>query len=337
MAMRGARWVRLAVPGIVVIVAALVARTAESAGWSAAVLVAEPFLAVVGAVAAYAAFFAKQRSLAFGLLGAWVLAAVVVRLPRPAVPTVEQAAPFGRTIAGCAPSLRLATGGFSLLQWTAAEVPSQAVVDTVVAQEADVTVLFGVEDADVGPAIVEALGGEVHPHADGLTRVLVHTRGVFHACGDEEEWTEGLEGPVGYTLAFVGAGEGITFPLVAARLPHLRDAEPYATLRARSDARLAATLTAMQSSLALVVADAEAPWNFRGLDAWMRALSLFAVRVPPSWPARAGRVPLLPLHPFDRVWAGPAWRVEASRRVGAPTGGRDAIRTTFEPAVRVAL
>lgn len=336
MATRGAGWVRLAVPGSVVIAAAWVARSAESTGWSAAVLIAEPFLAVAFAAVVYACFSTGRRALATGLLVAGVLSAAILRLPRPAVATVEESSPFGRTVAGCAPSLRLATGGFSLLQWTAAGVPAEKVVDAVVAQEADVTVLFGVGDPGVGAAVAAALGGEVHEHAEGETRVVVHTRGVFHPCGDEEEWTEGLEGPVGYTLAFVGAGEGVTLPLVAARLPHLRDSERYAVLRARSEARLAATLTAMQSSLAVVAADAEAPWSFRRLDAWMRALSLVPVRVPPSWPARAGGLPLLPLHPFDRVWAGPAWTVERSRRVAVPDGVRDAVRTEFQPAVRVA-
>lgn len=330
------RWIRLALPGGVVVAAALTARSAEAAGWSAAVLIAEPFLAVAGAALAYLAFSTGRRAIGWGLLVAWIASAIVVRLPRPAVPTVEDASPFGRTIAGCAPSLRLATGGFSLLQWTVNGVPTEQVVAAVVAQQADVSVLFGSDDPGLGEGIVAALGGEVHAHPDGETRVMVHTRGVFHACGDEEEWTEGLDGPVGYALAFVGAGEGITLPILAARLPHLGDDAGYAASRAVSEARLAATLTAMQSSLAVVAADAEAPWNFRRLDAWMRALALAPVRVPPSWPARVGSVPVLPLHPFDRAWAGPAWKVQSSRRIGAPAGARDAVLTQFEPAVRVA-
>ncbi len=321
----------LAVLAVAALVGAFARR--EDTAWTGALLVGEPLIAVVAAGGVYLCLTTGHRPRAFAILVGWVLAAVAVRVPRNPTPIMEVEPSFARAIGSCASHLKLPSGGFNLFQWTFDGADTDEVLRAVLAEGADVNVVFGDRLGTISAAIVEGLGGEVHVHEEGATRLLVHTRGVFNLCGADAEWAHGLEDEVGVAVAFVGVREGLIFPIVTARLPHLADDGGYATGRIVSRQRLRGILRAMESSLAVVVADAEAPWTFTGLDVGMRALSMRPVRVPPTWPARVAGVPTPPLHPFDRVWAGPAWRVARSERVRMTTSSRDAVRTRFEPAV----
>jgi hypothetical protein len=86
----------------------------------------------------------------------------------------------------------------------------------------------------------------------------------------------------------------------------------------------------------ILAADAPAPWTYRHLDARLRAAGLRALRVPPNWPVRIGRLPFLPIHPYDRVWAGARWEISASRIVPTRLETRGPVITRLRPRVRQA-
>lgn len=324
---------RIAAAALVVCGVLAVVIFQEERFFSAALLVGEPVIAAVAAGCVYVSLTLRRRGWAFAVLVAWVGAAVAVRIPRSLNPVVMVEPSFARVIGGCAPALRLPSGGFNLLQWTVDRGNTEAVANAILAEGADVNVIFGDDLRGVAMAVVDGLGGEVHVHDDEGTRFFVHTRGVFNLCGADSEWAQGMDESTGAAVSFVGVREGLIFPLLVTRFPHLGDPGDYLAARGRSWQRVAGILDAMESSLAVVVADAQAPWTFTGLDNGMRGMAMRPVRVPPTWPARIWGIPTPPLHPFDRAWVGPGWRVERSERVRMTTATRDAVRTRFVPAV----
>jgi hypothetical protein len=337
--------VRRSLPSLLLFVALggaglAVGRRADHAAWSALVLHAEPLLLVLGAWLVFLAGTFGRRGLAVAILAGGVVAMVGVRLPY-ALPEVAASPPeWTSTVQRCVGGLHAPRSGVRLLQWTLDGVTDPAPVIAVAElTKPDVVVLQHLADPALAEAVLQVVGGESRMHAPegGGEGVAVIARGGFHPCGEALEWSEAMDSPYGYTVHFVGVPPDTVVPLLVTRLPGILDGGGWSERMATATARVSGAIAGLQSPSMVVVADAAAPRTYRYLDAQMAALGLGTVPVPPSWPARWGGLPLLTLHPYDRVWAGVAWRVEAARRVDATVGTRAPILTVLAPAQAEAM
>lgn len=297
------------------------------AGWageahraSALVLHGEPLVLVLLLWAVATARWAGRPGLSVGFsLGAIGFAAGL-RLPLPVEAHEGTAPPWTSPVARCAAALRMPEAPVRLLQWTLDPTVDNAAVRAVVAAtEADVVVLHGVTEYAQVAGLDDLRGGEqrVVGHATGATYVLA--TGGFHPCGDNAEWTTDVGPGDGYTVAFVGVPPATIFPLVVTALPGPL-AEDYAGRMAATTGALYDVLGGLQGASTVLVADARATRTYRTLDVRLAGLGLGTVPVPPTWPARLGPVPFLTLHPYARVWAGPAWREASARQVATYVG-----------------
>lgn len=284
----------------------------------------EPLFCIAAVFSMYLAYAGGRRDIATGIATGTILAAAAIRVPAGA--EAEPAVAALRSVNSCARGLPAPEDRVTLLQWQVdGGTDSEFVRALVATMEADLVVLRGVTDASLGDALREDLGGEpLFVPADGL---LLYTRGAFDLCGDDAySW-----GTDGVTAVFARISEGTVFPLVAARVAGVLEGPGWGGARAEAGKRLGAMLATLESAATVVLADASAPRTYRHLDAGMRAAGLAPLAVPPNWPARIGPLPFLPLHPYDRAWAGPVWRVESSRALRTPRGTRAPVVTVLRP------
>lgn len=306
----------------------------DRARWSALVLHAEPLLVVGVLFGAYLAWAEAGRGLGRAVLVGGALGLAAMRLPFGGTTAMPPPPAWSGPVSRCAAALRPPTDDFRLLQWTLSGDEDPETVRALVARLAPgVTVLHGAPDEGLAAALAAEFGGEHAwlPRPEG--GVALVTTGVFHLCGDANLWGDGQDDPDAATLAFVGVTPETAFPLAIARFPGPREAR-WAERMEAATASVHAVLGALQAPSTIVVADASAPWTYRHLDGGMAGAGLRAVRVPPDWPAHVGGLRFLPLHPYDRVWVGPAWTAASSRRVVVDQGARAPILTDFVPAMR---
>ncbi len=328
----------LVVPLGIVVAGAWVAWSADDARWSALVLHAEPFLLVAAAFAVYGALVTRRPARAVGLLVGTVVTAALLRVPGrgPDGDPLQGWNPNERQdltrVVGCARDLAPPADDVRLLMWTVNdEVPAADVRAVVEAVEPDVTVLHGVRDAGLADAVREDLGGDsIHIAPEGGGRgAVVHTRGVFHLCGELARWGEAEDSPTPVTVLFAGTTPDTAFPLIVGRLPGPWEGPVWEPRSGRARiARVAALLGAESTVVAL---DASAAWTYRHLDGHLSGAELAPLSVPPSWPTRVGPVRVLPLQPYDRAWAGRAWRAKRNWRLQAP-GPRAPVLLELSPA-----
>lgn len=311
--------------------------SADRAWWSAALLHLEPLLVVAVLFATYLALMAGRRARGFAIAGGGLAGFSLMGLPATVSPATPPAPEWAAPVAACAGGMRAPVDDFRLLQWTLdADTSGEEVRRLVSMLAPGVTVLHGVRDARLVRAIASENGAEPLWISQGETGLAILTTGVFHLCRDADLWGDAQDDPYGAALVFVGVTPDTTFPLVVGRLPGPGQPLAWGARMEEAQGGLAALLGALQVPTAIVAADASAPWSYRWLDGRMVALGLRPLRVPPSWPAHLGPLPALPLHPYDRLWAGPAWTTTSSRRVAARTGARAPILTELTPAVRQA-
>ncbi len=304
---------------------------------TALVLHAEPFLLVLTVWAVAAAAWARRPSLAAALAVGAVAASLAVRLPFGVAPSVGLPPDWIGPVSQCAAALPPPKDPVRILQWTleGGESPD-AVRSVVTAASPAVVVLHGVTDPILVRAVLSEVGGESRffPPDGGATGVAIVAAGGFHPCGEEQEWSEAMDTPYGFTLSFVGAPPSTVFPLLVARLPGPLDGIDWTERMTRASGRVYEALAGLQGASTVVVADVPAPGTFRHLNGRMASVGLTSVPVPPNWPARLGGVPLLTLHPFDRMWAGPLWTQARATRAAASTGLRAPVLTVLAPPDR---
>lgn len=334
-------WTTQLVVGAFLSLATIAAGTAiaiesDGAWWSAELLVAEPLVLVAAALLLYGLLVRGWWIVASLLLVAFAGNALLARIPRPGSSQVDQAPPWAAEAQRCATGLELPTASFRLLQWTVeAGTPVAAVVSAVERSSADVVVLQGDLDTDLADAVAASLGGESRL-IGGAPPVGIFTRGVLHPCGTSVIYTAHPEDGRGYTLAFVGARDGASFPLLVGHLPPVtpgRDWEQ--TTKAIRD-ELGSVVGALQSSSLVVAMDAHAPWTWSRLNARLAAVGMRLVPTALDWPRQLGPLPWLPVHPYNRLWIGQAWVWGDSARVHVETGSRAPIVTDVDPRVHTA-
>lgn len=314
---------------------ALVGWSADGAWWSAAILHLEPLLLALVGVAAYFVGVGGQRSAAIGLALGAMCFFVAVRLPPRAPPPASPAGDWAARVSRCAGALERPTAPIALLQWTLPERGAEeAALHAALALQPEVLVLFRLRDPGVLHRLQGARGGEWHHHppAGGGEGVGVWVSGAFPYCGEEDEWTDGLDSPGGFSMSFVNV-DGAMFPLIVATFPGLGEGGAWSGEMGAVTDRVGAVLDALNTPDVVLAADAPVTRTYHRLEARLGARGLVSVGEPPNWPARLGRLPFLPIHAYDRLWTGEAWRVTDTRTLPATTGARNALVTTLAPIV----
>ncbi len=312
----------------------LVGQGADGERATMLLLLLEPLGWVVAAWAAYVAWVRRDPMLLFLALSTMGLASLAARLPRPGPEPAGEPPAVAARLAECARSLGLPEGPFRLVQWHLGPDAGLDAAEEILAVEPDVVVIVGSTPVAVVDRVQDALGGESKRIDTPEGPVTVLARGVFHACGDGDAWTDAPVDGVATAITFVGVSAGVTVPLLVARLPSPLDNPAWASRAARARARLRATIDAIGSSLAVVAIDGVMPSPTRRLEATLLAAQLMPVRPPPTWPGH----PLVPaLHPFDQPWHAAAWVPAGIDALSASGTGRRGVAVALEPAVALSL
>lgn len=307
--------------------------------WSALLLQLEPFLLVGGAFLVWLRWSSAQWARGAVALVGVVISFVLVRVPWPVYPQVQsEPPPWPSQLAGCSANVKWPVDSVRVLQWTVGGTVDVAeVYTTAIALKPDIFVLDGADSQALVQRIHGELGGEYHAHfRPELGSVVIFTRGLFQRCGEDEEWlrddnTESLG-----SFAYVGVTPDTVVPLLVARYGRPLSPEHwYATVIDASTQDVLA-LQPIISPVTIVLANALTSATYRLLPERFRRLGLMTLPTPPNWPYHVGPLPMLPLHTYDRAWAGPAWELVESRRVAVDSGRRAPILTTLRPRDRTA-
>ncbi|MBM4393045.1 MAG: hypothetical protein FJ090_18110 [Deltaproteobacteria bacterium] len=296
-------------------------------------LLLEPLGWVVAAWAGYAAWVRRDAMLIVVVLLTMASVSIAVRLPRPGPEPGGEPPVVAARLAECARGLALPEGPVRLVQWHLGDDAGLDAADKILAVEPDVVVIVGPAASAVVERVQDGLGGESKRVDTPEGPVTILARGVFHACGDGDAWTDAPVDGAATVIAFVGVAPGITVPLLLARLPSPLGPVGWDARAARARARLRATVDALASSLAVVLVDGVLPSPARRLEAGMRAAQLDPVRSAPTWPSHALVPPLLP---FDRAWYAGAWNLSGVATLDTSGARRLGLAVALEPSVPLA-
>ena len=312
-----------------VLVGAGVAVSADANRWSALLLHGEPLLMIAAAYATVLARGWRRFAIALGAL----LAFSAQRVPSRGFSSASELPDWAARVRECAEEAGAPMGPVRVMQWTLDPgVDLEVVLARVVEQSPEIAVLQRLSEEAVAAALVAELGGE-YLYRDGTA---IYTRGAFNRCGDEDRWADGIRSRYAETLVFAGAASGTIFPLLVTSFPGPLDAGDWAGEMSAATSRVAGLAQGAMARTTIVVADASAPRSYRHLDGAFARAGLFAAPAPPNWPTRLGSLPLLSLHPYDRLWAGEGWEVALSLRLPAWTGSRAPVLTVLRSAGQTA-
>ena len=311
---------------------ALVGWLADGDLWATTVLFAEPALWILGVWAVYFALSRRDMAGALGVACAGVGAAVCARLPpAPAEEAGIDPAPFVSRVQVCARNLPLPTHAVRLLTWTIGESwtgVASAVADT----HPDVVVLFGRAPPDELAAVAAAVGGEITAMDGQDSPVTVVARGTPSLCGEADRWSDRPAAGADEGLVFVNLGDGVTFPLMVARLPEPWSQRNWEVSMRSARQALAVTADALASSLLVAAVDAPVPAGAPRLGRALRDIQLLPVARPLNWPAAAPG-----LFAFDQVWAAGGWVAGPSKVVTAMGPSRAGVVVDLSPRWPVSL
>ena len=315
-----------------------VATVGERSLLGAAVLLVEPLLAGVGLYGVLALLSGRRAGPALSLTTGLVLGGVLLHQPAEPVPIDAARPAWAEALRTCATQRAAIRGPVHVLTWRLN--PEEPVpVEQIIARAPDVAVLHGVaSEADV-TAIATALSGSAKHVSgpDGGLTIIV--RGIFHLCGGHSDsWELRLPDEGGQDARLLvtfpeieGAG---VFPLVAFALD--RAGEGDRTLRwpgrlLQGARQVAAVTRAIGPDRLVLVGDSRAPRSFRHLQGALLGAGLHDLGTPPTWPHRMGPVPVVPVHAFDRVWAGPAWQLRSTQTGAGGVHTRRSLEAVLEP------
>lgn len=313
---------------------------ADESRMTALLLVWEPVIDLAGVLLAYALWSARYRSLAATLLLGTVCCFLAVRVPwpRPGYQEAEYPPRWVEEVQGCLPAIPPPQERFQLLQWSfdgwsADGGARRQILDVATSIRPDLLVLSGVPDEELGEQLLIELGGEyrVDPPEAGSRGRLVLTRGAFSICGGDDAWFQGRD-----SYQFVRLSEQTTAPLMLTEQPGAWGGERWEENRA-AWRRLQQTTAILHSASTLLLADAPVLPTWRHTGEAMQRIRLLSAPTVPNWPASAAGLPMLPLHPADRLWVGRAWRVQSTRRLDAAGAGRAPLLHVIEPDTETAL
>ncbi len=298
----------------------------------------EPLLLGLGAYGVLALILSRRPRMAFGLaLGLGLMASGArLREQDPAPPWTPP--DFVQELRGCALATEPISRPVRLLVWTVSPATRPDLEALVQTAQPDLVLIGGTADPDLGASLQEALGGEVLTlDADrGPSEMLLAVRGAFQYCGEQRDsWVLDLQGETRAVLSFPEvAGVGI-LPLMAVHLEGPGGPDRWAgwSDRLATDGHaLAGIADALGSRDLVMFGDLRAPSTFTQLRGTLRGAGLAPVPTPPTWPARVGPLPMLPLHTLDQVWAGEGWQSASSRALESGGQPRAPILVELTPA-----
>lgn len=318
----------------------------EGSALTAMTLWLEPLLLALGLYAILALTLHRRYRLAFGATLGLILMVLGARM-RPALNPAAGTPPgWASELRACAQAIEPAQGGLRLLSWTL-DPGERADVTTLplAAAKPDLVVVTGTADPELAAALGAALGGEVMPldAPDPAARMLLAVRGAFQRCGEvEDHWVQDLDGePDGGRLVATFpeiSGVGVV-PLITARLGGPGAPGDWAGWPDRVEgagATLAGLARSLGSSGLILAGDLHVPRTFSHLKATLRGAGLIDLETPPTWPARLGPLPMLPLHTLDQVWAGGRWRESWSGALAARGHDRAPMVVDLAPSTGMA-
>jgi len=308
----------------------------------AAVLWTEPFLLALGVwgVLAFAASRQLRQSVALSVgLGVFTVA---VRRPIEPIFVSEADRTHNELLWECAHLSGQSRTPMRLVAWTLRPDDRQWIDTTrLLAADPDLVVLHGLQDADLAEQLARRLDGEakVLRAPDSRDTVALIARGAFQFCGGREDsWSVSLPGPPGHVaravLVFPSLpGVGVV-PLLSVRLSDAGgplDWWSWPDRLVEGARRTAAIAAGLGPDRLVVVGDFGAPPTFRRLTGHMNGAGLTEVPVPATWPAHVLGLPMLPLHPLDRVWVGDDWGESRSQLLDSGTETRAPLLVELNP------
>jgi hypothetical protein len=325
---------------------ALLGWVSERSFLSAFLLLGEPVLLAL-AVYAFAVLLLHRRVVSAAFLVAGVsIGAMAVRWPaRASTPPSAKADWIGR-VQDCANDALPVGAPVRVLVWQPDRRKAvDAQVAELVAVRPDVVVMEHDVDEALASALAGALGGESKLIDGGMAIVV---RGVFSYCSgrtvagtpasDEDVWEALLPAAGDRTAKLVVAFPGIegvgVFPLLVVRLDEPGRVSEWRSWPHRLDegARIVSAVAhTVGSGRMIVVGDFEAPTTFRHLAGYLAGAGLTEAVGPPTWPARLGPLPFLPVHSLDHVWLGDAWVASDVRALGRAGSARLPLLADLEP------
>lgn len=316
----------------------------ESSLLGALLLLFEP-VAVVGAAYAVLWQLASRRwflgtALALGLAGGFA----ALHLPARPSPPADLRPEWTRELRACSDFAEEIRGPVRLVQWSLADGTELSPEATaMLGAQADLIVLHGTPTGQAGALLAQVTGGDArfYPPSDtGEGGMTIVVRGRFDSCGKQDAWGLDLPASEGH-----GARAMVTYPrvegvgpfaLVTVRLDPPHGPSRWSGWPARledSSRRLAAMVQAIDASRVVLLGDFGAPATFRLLAGRLQGAGLTEQALPPSWPLRLGPVPTLPVHRFDRLWAGDEWAFGGAEALPGYGQPRTPIASTLLPEV----
>lgn len=315
---------------------------AEGTALTALLLWAEPLVLALGVYLVLALAFGRRPRVAFGLALGLALMVAGARIQPAFEPHTVEPPSWAQLLRGCALVPEPIRAPVRVMLWTVRPGrPPDASALNLEMEQPDLVVITGTADVGLGRTLQRALGGEALsiPGAAPESDMLIAVRGAFQFCGGEDDhWVLELGSEAGGARAVASfpeiAGAGI-LPLVALRLSGpgaLAEWGGWPERLASAGDGVSGLASALASRQILVVGDVHAPRTFARLGGALRGAGLAAARTPPSWPAALGPLPMLPLHPLDQVWMGPAWASSASRALSAQGQARAPVVVDLLPS-----
>jgi endonuclease/exonuclease/phosphatase family metal-dependent hydrolase len=346
----------LACVGFFATLGVLVGGIGEGLTFTTLTLAAEPALWFFGLSLALN-FAVNARTLAALTTGFALLAfAVGVRLPQP--PDSNHKAPTAITtvVKTCAASLGAPEGEVTVATWNVAgDEDARAIARALLTLNADVIAAQEVRGEALWAEVIghllthqEALYNEVvargaSPSPDtalvqgqyieamgGAGIGVVVRGGFFGRCGEERF--------AGVTVPMPAAGERVAnavltfpvlpgvgaFPFVAVHLD--RPAGPselggWGARIGRAGRLLAGVSRSLDVDSIVIAGDTNTHRTFSRFSGLLAGAGLTEAIAGPSWPARLGPIPSLPLYTLDRAFVGPSWTVASVKalRAGLPS------------------
>ena len=277
-------------------------------------------------------------------------AAAVALLHAPKSPPtpLDLEIPWAAQATSCTQVTEVPTAPLRVLSWNATDSTLDDItLQRIVDQRPDIAVVSGLTDGRFLERLAEVLPGESLSFGAKGDQVGLYVRGVFEDCGEEAgAWPLTIFGPgqgpilADYALdhadqeqlpnqhaarrtsgqlvlAFPRVQGVGTVPVVAYQLPARSskigsDTWTHA-MHDGSQALAAATLLAGPDVVA--VGHLAAPPTFQHTMAVLKGAGLHDAGGPPTWPARVGGLPFLPLYRMERVLSGPTWRARSAQTV----------------------
>jgi hypothetical protein len=280
-------------------------------------------------------------------------AAAVALLHAPVSPAAASPLeiPWSGQALECMDQAGLPNAPLRLLSWNTSDAPlDDRALEVLVDQRPDLVVLTGLHDGSFLERLAEILPGESLAFGTEGDQLGLYVRGIFLDCGDEGgAWPLSIfgqgQGPIladyaldhadqeqlpqhhaarrtsGQLVFALTRVQGVgTVPVVAYQLPVESSGLGSATWTgAVYDGSQALAATSALGGVGVVaIGHLAVPPTFQHIQATLSAAGLQDAGGPPTWPARLGPLPFLPLYRMERVLSGPIWRAHSAEVVALP-------------------